>query len=119
MNRHPPTAARIAWVLAFALMVKAMVPAGFMPAAGQWVELCTVDGVIHVWAGDQTDSTSPNDQNPSCPWAGVVPITDGAKAYVLNHLWLAHTHDQVDLDRFILPSNRWIQPSLRAPPQAS
>lgn len=121
MNRHPSTSARIAWVLAFSLMVKAMVPAGFMPAAGQWVELCTVDGVIHVWAGDNTDSTnnSHNDESPNCPWAGVLPIADGPKAYVLGHLWLAHAHDQVDLNSFFLPTTRWIQPSLRAPPPAS
>jgi len=63
------------WLLMSALLIKALVPDGFMPSAGQWVELCTAHGIVMVeiephW--DSPDGMDDSEHPPSpepCPWS--------------------------------------------------
>lgn len=60
--------------LALALLLRALVPAGFMPGHGTLLELCTLEGMRTVLVDPQTgellDDDPPAD-SPDCPWAAV------------------------------------------------
>jgi len=70
--------ARIAQALiALALIVRLLVPAGFMPAAGQGfaITLCTGDGLTAAWIDDagrihEGKRGSPDGMEQPCPFAG-------------------------------------------------
>lgn len=70
--------AAIALLLACALALKLLVPAGYMPAPGQWsIQLCTGEGVRTVLIdrnGQRIPDGQPHQASPAmpCAYAGVV-----------------------------------------------
>jgi len=113
---------RLHWVLALALLLQAMVPAGFMPSSGHWVELCTVNGVVHVWASEDQSplGQDPVDQStPTCPWMGVVPSDVVSIPWNSALLWLQDGSPQSIIHSLVLLPKRWALPALRAPPIVS
>lgn len=115
---------RLHWVLALALLLQAMVPAGFMPSSGHWVELCTVDGVIHVWADEanspsEEDSGSLDQSTPTCPWLGVVSNVVASIPWHTDLLWLEDDRPQPIVHAHRSLPHPWALPALRAPPIVS
>ena len=111
---------RLRWALALALLVQATVPSGFMPSAGHWVELCTVDGVAHVWTthGNSEPST-PEQSTPTCPWVGVVPMDVVLVPWNTGLLRLHHDAPEPAISANSFSANRWARPAPRAPPIVS
>lgn len=61
-------------LLAVALFLRTLVPAGFMPGHGTLLELCTLDGVRTVLVNPQTGELlddDPHGDGPECPWSAV------------------------------------------------
>lgn len=75
-------------ILLAALFVRALVPAGFMPAQGELVELCTMHGARMVLTdpatGEILEQAGENaNSDPACPWSLLLstlagPALDGA-----------------------------------------
>jgi hypothetical protein len=67
-RRHP----LLFTALLAALLVRALVPDGFMPAKGELVEFCTMHGARMVFADPDTGELLPGEQQAAqgtCPWS--------------------------------------------------
>jgi hypothetical protein len=68
-------------LVALALLVRAAIPAGWMPASdgGRWITLCTGSGAVAAFVdadGVRHDDPAPAAQDHPCAFAGVaVPLT--------------------------------------------
>ncbi|MGE4312919.1 MAG: DUF2946 family protein [Pseudobdellovibrionaceae bacterium] len=87
----------LSFLIALAFLVKAMLPAGFMPevkADGfMTVEICTTDGIVKKLAGGDVPATPSHDEKTAkCPYAPVLSYGD-----------MSHTPDFAALDIFALP----------------
>lgn len=60
--------------LALSLGLRALVPAGFMPAQGNWLELCTANGMMAILVDSQTGELLDPEAHgqDDCPWALVL-----------------------------------------------
>lgn len=64
--------AMLRWLLTVALLVQALIPDGFMPGNGDWVELCTAHGTIKVavdWPSGGADDPADEFHAQACPWS--------------------------------------------------
>lgn len=63
-------------VLLAALLVRALVPEGFMPAQGELVELCTEHGLQRMLVEPQTGEVLGQEEgaaSQTCPWSLMLP----------------------------------------------
>ncbi len=69
-----PTHRLLLLVLALSLCLRALVPAGFMPGQGNWLELCTADGMVAILVDSQTGEVldPASHGGDDCPWALVL-----------------------------------------------
>ena len=71
MRRHAATTHLMFAVLAMAVLVRSLVPAGFMPGEGMLLELCAADGsrtvLVDPASGDIVDP-HPGQDAFECPW---------------------------------------------------
>lgn len=83
MRRRARRDSRLPVLLAIVLLARSLVPAGFMPSEGRWIELCTRGGLqaalIDLDTGELIDETH---VEPPCPWgvllAATLPATSPA-----------------------------------------
>lgn len=74
MIRHPASRPLLLWLAAAALLLRLLVPAGFMPGAGGTLVLCTGNGVVTVAAdaaGHPVKAPMATDSGSSCAFAGL------------------------------------------------
>lgn len=102
-----------------ALFVRSLVPEGFMPAAGEMVELCTMHGPRMVIADPETGEilqVEDEQAAPACPWWLATSSLAGPSLLGL-HFPLA-TPNTTDRVTVRLPNGRasLALPPARAPP---
>ena len=119
MNFTLPTRRLLLLTLTLSLCLRALVPAGFMPGQGNWLELCTANGMVAILVDSQTgqvlDPLAHGSSSDECPWALVLrgelpPLWTGLQALQQSLSGLAAA--VFDPPRL---SNQ-IRPPVRAPP---
>lgn len=101
-------------MLLAALCVRALVPAGFMPAKGELVEFCTLHGARMVLVDPVTGELLAEDGQqsaPACPWSLLLTALAAPPAPALHSI---RSHDATPVTR--LPHFQTGRPSLALPP---
>ncbi|MGY6553920.1 MAG: DUF2946 family protein [Wenzhouxiangella sp.] len=80
-TKNFPWLASLRWMLGVSLLIRALIPDGFMPGSGHWVELCTAHGTVMVQVDLSDDRPDHADDDPhaqACPWSAYFCGLDGS-----------------------------------------